>query len=100
MRIFLSGVLLCLAVAPAAGDSVYYEPNAVLIHITEEGRVVGDISAPRVILDEGAAFRGNVDMGDLEVPRRAPATSETRWLTFPKPEPSCYLSPRCRWMQD
>jgi hypothetical protein len=34
-----------LAVAPAAGDSVYYEPNAVLIHITEEylNRIVRDV---------------------------------------------------------
>ena len=37
-----------------------------LVHITEEGRVVGDIKAPRVILVDGASFRGNIDMGDFE----------------------------------
>ena len=40
-----------------------------MVHITEEGRVVGDISSPRVVLVEGASFRGNVDMGDLDAPR-------------------------------
>jgi cytoskeletal protein CcmA (bactofilin family) len=40
-----------------------------LIHLTETGRVVGDLAAPRVVLVEGAAFRGNVEMGDLEAPR-------------------------------
>jgi cytoskeletal protein CcmA (bactofilin family) len=37
------------------------------VHVTEQGRVVGDISAPRVILVDGASFRGNVDMGDFDV---------------------------------
>jgi cytoskeletal protein CcmA (bactofilin family) len=39
------------------------------VEITEVGRVVGDIKAPRVIIVDGARFRGNVDMGDLEAPR-------------------------------
>lgn len=39
------------------------------VEITEKGRMVGDIKAPRVIIVEGAAFRGHVDMGDLEAPR-------------------------------
>jgi len=33
------------------------------VHLSKEGRMVGDISAPRVIIVEGAAFRGRVDMG-------------------------------------
>ena len=33
------------------------------VEITKEGRMVGDIAAPRVIIVEGAAFRGHVDMG-------------------------------------
>ncbi len=37
-----------------------------LVHITEEGRVVGDIKAPRVILVDGASFRGNIDMGKFD----------------------------------
>ena len=39
------------------------------VHITEEGRVMGDISAPRVILVDGASFRGSIDMGDFDVER-------------------------------
>jgi len=39
------------------------------VEITQEGRMVGDIRAPRIIIIEGARFRGNIDMGDLEAPR-------------------------------
>ncbi|MBN2497509.1 MAG: polymer-forming cytoskeletal protein [Deltaproteobacteria bacterium] len=39
------------------------------VELTETGRMVGDIRAPRVIINEGALFRGQVDMGDLEMPR-------------------------------
>ncbi len=35
------------------------------VHITEQGRVVGDIAAPRVILVDGSSFKGNIDMGDF-----------------------------------
>lgn len=38
------------------------------VQITEEGRMVGDLSAPRVIIVDGASFKGHVDMGDLEAP--------------------------------
>lgn len=36
------------------------------VHLTEQGRVVGDIAAPRVILVDGSSFRGNIDMGDFD----------------------------------
>jgi cytoskeletal protein CcmA (bactofilin family) len=39
------------------------------VHITNGGKMVGDINAPRVIIVAGAAFRGRVDMGDLESER-------------------------------
>ncbi len=39
------------------------------IEITETGRVVGDITAPRVLIVDGARFRGMVDMGNLDAPR-------------------------------
>jgi cytoskeletal protein CcmA (bactofilin family) len=39
------------------------------VHVTEEGRVMGDIAAPRVILVDGASFRGNIDMGNFDVGR-------------------------------
>ncbi len=40
------------------------------VQITAEGRMVGDLSAPRVIIVDGASFRGRVDMGDFEVERK------------------------------
>jgi len=41
------------------------------VQITAEGRMVGDLSAPRVIIVDGASFRGRVDMGDLDGSRPA-----------------------------
>jgi cytoskeletal protein CcmA (bactofilin family) len=37
------------------------------VEITKEGRMVGDISAPRVIIVDGASFRGRIDMGEVDV---------------------------------
>src|SRR5215831_4332148 len=34
------------------------------VELTKEGRMVGDIAAPRVILVVGASFRGRIEMGD------------------------------------
>ncbi|MFT3842971.1 MAG: polymer-forming cytoskeletal protein [Myxococcaceae bacterium] len=38
------------------------------VELTQEGRMVGDIRSPRVIIVDGASFRGRVDMGNA-VPR-------------------------------
>lgn len=75
-----------------------------LIHLTETGRVVGDLAAPRVVLVEGASFRGNVDMGDLESPRAerpkvaaAPVTPpRARAAATPRPAPSPAPAPAPR----
>ena len=47
------------------------------VEITKEGRMVGDIAAPRVIIVDGASFRGRIDMGEVDVgaERRAPAAA-------------------------
>jgi cytoskeletal protein CcmA (bactofilin family) len=47
------------------------------VEITKEGRMVGDIQAPRVIIVDGASFRGRIDMGevDVEVERESRAMS-------------------------
>jgi cytoskeletal protein CcmA (bactofilin family) len=37
------------------------------VQINEEGRVMGDIRAPRVALADGASFSGNIDMGEFDV---------------------------------
>jgi cytoskeletal protein CcmA (bactofilin family) len=44
------------------------------VELTREGRMVGDIRAPRVIIVDGASFRGRVDMGEVE-PGRVPAAT-------------------------
>ncbi len=50
------------------------------IHITEDGRMVGDIAAPRIIIVDGAMFRGRVDMGEGsdEAPQPPPSAAKTR----------------------
>ena len=60
-----------------------------LVHITEQGRIVGDLTAPRVVLVDGAAFSGNIDMGDMDAPassgmRVRPSRAPTR----PRVEPA------------
>src|SRR3954462_15771496 len=47
------------------------------VELTREGRMVGDVRAPRVIIVDGASFRGRVDMGDVE-PGRLPAERPQR----------------------
>jgi len=63
------------------------------VEITEQGRMVGDINAPRVIVVDGASFRGNIDMGDMEsLPRtqrrERPATEPTRRPATSTPAPA------------
>ncbi|MBN2715506.1 MAG: polymer-forming cytoskeletal protein [Deltaproteobacteria bacterium] len=61
------------------------------VHITEQGRVVGDISAPRVILVDGSSFKGNIDMGDFNIDQD---TSERRETKSRKPAtPSVRVRP-------
>lgn len=53
-------------VAVVSGVMVGNIQASELVHITQNGRMVGDISAPRVILVDGAAFRGRVEMGEAD----------------------------------
>ncbi|MBW1811147.1 MAG: polymer-forming cytoskeletal protein [Deltaproteobacteria bacterium] len=58
------------------------------VEITETGRMLGDISAPRVIIVEGALFKGKVDMGNLEMPRPASSSTNDRKPSYtPRPMP-------------
>ena len=41
---------------------------SVQVIIKPSGKVVGDISAPRVILDDGCQFKGSVDMDEKHTP--------------------------------
>jgi hypothetical protein len=44
------------------------------VRLLATARVVGDLASPRVIMDAGAAYRGRVDMGDIEAARAAVAS--------------------------
>jgi cytoskeletal protein CcmA (bactofilin family) len=44
------------------------------VRLLGSARVVGDLASPRVAMESGAAYRGRVDMGDVEVAREAVAS--------------------------
>ena len=54
------------------------------VELTREGRMVGDINSPRVIIVDGASFRGRVDMGNAE-PRLASERPAQRATTVSRP---------------
>lgn len=61
------------------------------VELTREGRMVGDIRAPRVIIVDGASFRGRVDMGEAEPGRPAaerPALPRPVVAPAPRPAPT------------
>jgi cytoskeletal protein CcmA (bactofilin family) len=44
------------------------------VRLLAGARVVGDLASPRVMMESGAAYRGRVDMGDIEAARAAVAS--------------------------
>jgi|APLak6261679142_1056127.scaffolds.fasta_scaffold00016_113 cytoskeletal protein CcmA (bactofilin family) len=54
------------------------------VELTREGRMVGDINSPRVIIVDGASFRGRVDMGNAE-PRPASERPAQRQAPVSRP---------------
>jgi len=65
------------------------------VEITKEGRMVGDIAAPRVIIVDGASFRGRIDMGEVDV-ERAERGSRPALRAAPRPalRPAAKAEPR------
>jgi cytoskeletal protein CcmA (bactofilin family) len=45
------------------------------VEIAPDGRVVGDLTAPRIMINDGAAFRGNIDMQSFDEAREAKSDS-------------------------
>ena len=41
------------------------------VELASDGRVVGDILSPKIVIRDGAAFRGRIDMPDFDEPRAA-----------------------------
>ncbi len=48
------------------------------IHLTGESIVVGDLAAPRVIVDDGAKVRGLIDMGGDASPAKSSRSTKTK----------------------
>jgi cytoskeletal protein CcmA (bactofilin family) len=65
------------------------------IEITKEGRMVGDISAPRVVIVDGAGFRGRIDTGEVDVEEGAERPSLARAASRPslRPPPPRHAMP-------
>jgi cytoskeletal protein CcmA (bactofilin family) len=53
------------------------------VEIAPDGRVVGDILTPKLVIRDGAAFRGRIDMPDFDAPR----------VKVPEPLPAFDVSP-------
>lgn len=56
------------------------------VEITNQGRMVGDITAPRVIIVDGASFRGRIDMGEVDV--EGAMDGRTRSVSAPASRPA------------
>lgn len=64
------------------------------VELTREGRMVGDIYSPRVIIVDGASFRGSVDMGDIaNMPSRKPSVERPRPAPVARPAVSAPPAP-------
>ncbi len=67
-----------------------------MVHISEEGRVVGDLTTGRVTIEDGAQYSGRVEMGPVQTaegersaPREVeakPATRRAKPVTKSKPK--------------
>jgi cytoskeletal protein CcmA (bactofilin family) len=66
------------------------------VEITREGRMVGDINSPRVIIVDGASFRGRIDMGEVDVEGERPARPVARTMPAPAPAARPSLRPPLR----
>lgn len=67
------------------------------IEITKEGRMVGDIAAPRVVIHDGAGFRGRIDTGEVDVEEAAERPGLARAASRPalrSPPPRHAMPPR------
>jgi cytoskeletal protein CcmA (bactofilin family) len=47
-----------------------------LVEIAPDGRMVGDLTAPKIILNDGAAFRGRIDMQNFDEAAEPKAKAE------------------------
>src|SRR5258707_11388946 len=53
------------------------------VELTKEGRMIGDIRSPRVILVDGASLRGRIDMGEVKGERSEKGARPARAVPVP-----------------
>ena len=53
------------------------------IDIRKDAKLVGDIKTARIVIEDGAYFKGSIDISKPDVPRQAP----------PKPQPAVVAAP-------
>jgi cytoskeletal protein CcmA (bactofilin family) len=58
------------------------------VRLLSSARVVGDLVAPRIMMEAGAAYRGRVDMGDVEVAASRAATAKVSVVAEVKARPA------------
>jgi cytoskeletal protein CcmA (bactofilin family) len=56
------------------------------IDIRKEAKLVGDIRTARIVIEDGAYFKGNVDIVRAEVPRPAAAAPAVNPASAPRPQ--------------
>jgi cytoskeletal protein CcmA (bactofilin family) len=71
------------------------------VELSASARVLGDLTAPRVIVADGAAYAGVIDMGDVEsaigeAPPKRPAPAPARPGARPAPAPARPAPPPAR----
>jgi cytoskeletal protein CcmA (bactofilin family) len=60
------------------------------IDIRKEAKLVGDIKTARIVIEDGAYFKGNVDITRAEVPKPAAAAHSA---PAPRPQTNTTASP-------
>jgi cytoskeletal protein CcmA (bactofilin family) len=68
--------------ARIAGQLVGNVAGSEVVELTATGRLEGDVAAPRVVIAEGAFFRGNIEMTKRDASAR-PASESTRPASEP-----------------
>ncbi|MCW5976945.1 MAG: polymer-forming cytoskeletal protein [Bryobacteraceae bacterium] len=58
------------------------------IEIRKEAKLVGDIITSRIVIEDGAYFKGSIDIARQETPKPAPAPRPAMTPPPPRPEPA------------
>jgi cytoskeletal protein CcmA (bactofilin family) len=69
------------------------------VEIAADGRVVGDLVAPRIVINDGAAFKGRIDMQNFDAPKQekpaaAPDKAAPAQATATSPPAAAVAAPK------